>query len=762
MRNLLVAAILLLGLATVLVAWRIRVGIDSARATTSQTNAGAAVSPASSDLAPQARAPPSRGHRTAAEPDLSSISTDSRATAADGIRILLLDAEGNPMPGMVMDVRWLGEEGELDLQATTDTAGMLATDIADASRIEGIAIDNGFGGLYADGPFETAPGRPHVVVVRVPPIAQVGGFVRDDEGRPIPGARVEIDPEPVLGLDPFVVVFHPMRCEAVTGPEGSFALPIPESCIAMTPDADGFDVGEISFACVEAETPTLVELVLQGASREITVEVCAAGVPLEEAVLVTASRAEAPAHESRVLRDGVRIDRGGERIGPSTYAVRISRDGDWSVAVTLAQGFADARVPVSPKEDRIVVDLRPPLPDPHLLTVRGTITDVRGAPLLAEVVIVHGRDFDWSYRGRSNDTGRFEIEMDSRTVEPVFLFARAPDLGTAGVGPIDRARLLERIDLVLRPAMSISGTVMGPDGTPLAARVSLHPSRGLFATPSGGEAPKGFFDDTFDLFGFEEGEPESAEEGAFSFRGLSAGTYEIWASAKDRTLVLPPGCAVAEAGARDLRIVLGSGLERFVTLEGVIREAGTGRPIAGARVAAGLVRGGPWRSADSFSAEDGSYALPGCLVEALALYVDARGRPVYESEIRPPAPGIHHFDIELLPQRTLRILVLDASGAPLPGRFVSVADARGKPIALRDAKGHGGEEVLATDLRGRVDLHGLPAAEIVVRVGKRVDGGSFVTNVAYQAPNEKQSDPVETRFDLRVAVDSIQRIVISR
>lgn len=761
MRRLLLAAIVLVSLATGLLVWRIQgTGPGDATAVVVPPNPPAPRPEPS--LAPQQRTPTERGRRAPAAEVGAPADLTNRQDAPSVIRILLLDPKGDPWPGVGLRVLSRSEDGEFDLYATTDRAGMIATDIDDPRQIELIGLDEGPDGLYAEGPFESAPDRPQVVVVKAPRTAQVAGIVRDEEGRPIPRARVEMEPEPVLGLDPFVGSFHAWKSEVDADADGRFALEISEGCFAFTPDMDGFDPGEIAFACLSADAPTVVDLTLQGASRELQVEVHSGGKPLGASVLVTATRAPAPAPRDRVLRDPLSIQRGGERRGASTYAVAISRDGDWSLVVSLAKGFADATVPVGPNDQRIVVDLRPPEREAHIVWARGTVSSNGGTPLPAEIAVFHGSDLEWASVGRTDVAGRFEIDLDSRETDPVFILAREPGFGSAGVGPIDLDRLPTSIDLVLRPERIISGIVVGPDGAELATRVSIHPSSGIFAplSPAATPAPERFLDMIEPVLGSDG---EAREDGSFVFRDLSEGWYEIWARAQDESLGLPPACVVAKAGERNLRIVLGSGLERFVALSGVIREAGTARPVAGARVAAGLARGGVWRSADVFSGEDGSYSIPGCPTEALLLYVDAPEHAIFASQIGPFSPGTREMDVDLPPARTLRLLALDSSGAPFSGLFVSAADAHGKPIALRDAAGHSADEdPMLTDLAGRADLHGLPAAAVVVVVGRRADDGRVVTNAAYQAPNAAQPERKEFRFDLRVSVDPVQRIVLPR
>jgi len=747
-RKLLPAAVLLLGLATVLLVWRVRANIDAAKASAARMNDSPPVRSAPGDLAEPTSIPTSRGRRADAAPLPTSKAADSRETAPDGIGILLLDPEGAPMPGIPLDVIWLADGGEFHLEETTDGDGMLATDIEDPLRIEGVVFGEELHGttLAAYGPFESPPDRPRTVVLRVPSLARLVGTVRDELGRAVARAHVEVEPVSVLGLEPFVGSFTPAKCETDAGDDGTFSLAMPACCAAITAAAEGHDASENALACLEAGAPTKVDLVLQSSDRELRVEVRAPGAPIDRPQLVTAIRAGDP-----TAGEPLEIQRGADRVGPSEYLVRISRDGDWRILVTPGDGLENASVPVGPQDERIVVALRSRQPDPHLLVVRGTITTDGGAPLSANIAVLRGPDFEWGSTGRSNDSGRFEIEIDPASAEDLFLLAGEPGYGMTGVGPFGTARLEAPFDLVLRPEKSISGTIVGPDGAALAARVSIHPSKEIFAPVSspGADASKGFYDTTFDPFGFEIGEPQGAEEGAFSFRGLSDGRYEIWATAKDPALRLPPGCAVAEAGAQDVRIVLGSGLERFASIEGVVREAGSGRPIAGARLAAGLARSEGWRSADVRTGADGSYSIPGCPIAALTLYVDASGYAIFRSETRPAAAGIHALDIELLPARTLRVLVVDPTGVPLHGRFISAADAGGKTIVLRDALGNGGDDGMVTDLRGRVDLHGLPAAELSVIVGKREDDGP-------------QPDRQEFRFDLRLGVDSIQRIVLLR
>jgi len=749
MRRILPAAALLLALAAALLAWRIRPG-SAGEAARGRGDDGDPAARATAELAAAPRASADRGRRREAPGARPEAVAEPAGGASSGLSILLLDPEDRPMPGQVLDVAWLGDpgEGEFQLRGTTDAEGLLAAAIPDARRIEGIALEEGSDGpsLWADGPFEAAPDRPTVVVVQLPRPARVSGIVRDEQGRPVAGARVEVEPEAALGPVPFVEPFQPPKAEAIADAEGRFSLATRAGCVALTPAADGYDASEVALACLAADATTALDLVLQGSSRTLQVEVRAGGRPIESPVLVTALRPDG-SPSAAGLREPLRIDRGAVRVTPSLYSVGISRDGDWTIVVSVAKGFAEARVPVPPGDERLVVELRPAAPDPRLVHVRGTVTSEGGAPVAAEVELRRGPDFDWGTSGRSDELGRFDLELLPEPPATVFLAARARGFGRATLGPIELDRLPASVDLVLGPERTIAGVVLDPDGRPIAAHATI---RGTASSPIG-----------FDVEPPAEG-ADVGEEGAFSFVGLPPGKFAVFAVADDRSRRLPPGCAVAEAGEQDLRITLGSGLEGFASIEGTVREAGTGSPIAGARIAAGTARGGGWSSGDAYSAEDGSFALRGCPSEVLTLHADAAGHALFETAIGPLPPGRRALDLELQPARTLRLLVVDPAGAPRPGVFVSAVDADGGPILLRDAAGHAGDDSAITDLAGRVDLHGLPATKVAVLVGRSAGGDRFVTNAAYEVPNEAQPERLEVGFDLRLQVDAVQRIVLTR
>ena len=745
MRRILVVAAALALLLVLALAWRMREPERGAGPTAPVAAAGepnAAAAPLTALVRPS--------RRTEAAPAPPPADEGALAARPDGITILLLDAAGKPLPGKGLAVYWLEEGRELVVEGRTDASGSLATPIAAPDLLEGMVLEDS--ALHAYGPFESAPDRPDVVVVRCPGFARLEGVVRDETGQAVAGALVEIEPQPVLGLDPYVGSFVVERRDAETDAYGRFEVALAEGCFALAPAAEGFDAAEVALPCLAAGTATIVDLVLQGSDRKVEVEVRANGKRLSEPVLVTPTRAADPPPTSGILRDRFAIERKSESAGESVYLARLSRDGDWSVTVTLARGYADAlRVPIGPADDRIVVDLRKPEPPRGAAWIRGTVSTQAGRPVSAEVVLFHGVNLDYATIVRSDVAGAFAIEIDPREPGPLFLLAREEGHGAAGAGPIEPARPPTSIDLVLGSERRITGVVAGPDGVGVPARLSLQPARTFFTPllPTGGPPPEGFFDEAVGA--------ETDEEGAFSFRGLSEGAYEIRARAKDPDLGLPPACVVAQAGDGELSIVLGAGLERYATLAGTVRESGTGRPIAGARVAAGLVRGGAFRSEDSFTGEDGRYFLRGCPAEPLEVFVDAPGCAYLRLDAGPYPPGEHALDLEVLPERTLRLLVVDSSGTPVAGVYVSAADASGKPILLRN-----GDDVLVTDLAGRVDLRGLPAAEVLVTAGRRGEEHRFVANAAYQAPDAAQPQAREQRFDLRIPLAGVPRIVLER
>lgn len=137
-------------------------------------------------------------------------------------------------------------------------------------------------------------------------------------------------------------------------------------------------------------------------------------------------------------------------------------------------------------------------------------------------------------------------------------------------------------------------------------------------------------------------------------------------------LLVTIGVAAAVSEAQD-----SSSKPAVNTITGVVREAGSGRPVEGARVVSMLQSGSPPSAAGGrFAAEtdsEGRYSLTGFPIGEYTVYVLAKGRGMQKSvSIAAPAGVDAKLDFEVVAQTAIAGRVEDEHGQPLPGIKVSL------------------------------------------------------------------------------------------
>lgn len=210
-------------------------------------------------------------------------------------------------------------------------------------------------------------------------------------------------------------------------------------------------------------------------------------------------------------------------------------------------------------------------------------------------------------------------------------------------------------DIVLERSLSISGEVRGPDGKLVPdARVWIDPprpeGRSRFEQPVLGEA--------------KISEARTNSDGRFTLEGIREGTYTVLASAPDLSDARAEGVA---AGATDLELVLPLG----VSIAGIVKEAGTGRPIRGATV--NLLSADERGETDA----DGAFEIHGITLREgsgspAGLIVQVQ-HPDYNPLFRPlqEVPG-GELELELTPLNRVIGFVVDPDGNPVKSARVRV------------------------------------------------------------------------------------------
>lgn len=285
----------------------------------------------------------------------------------------------------------------------------------------------------------------------------------------------------------------------------------------------------------------------------------------------------------------------------------------------------------------------PEVPPEH--SIRGVVRDTRDAPVAgAEMTATDRYDETQVARARTAPDGTFVLGPLERGFMTVV--AEHPERGVAS-GDGQPGDFLE---LWLQPGAGVTGTVRARDGGQPLAGASVHVGRSVATTDA---------------------------EGRYSFRNLPPPVWQIIAVADGyrqarRSLTIGPG---------DTR-ALDFALERGATLAGLVTDAQTGAPIAGAVVAERADRYG---SAGTLSAADrrvttdteGRYALEGVPAEPSHMFLCfAGGYVAAERE----GDGSKRLDFALERGLAASGQVVDPDGRPVPGAIVflhRVAEAGG-------------------------------------------------------------------------------------
>lgn len=271
--------------------------------------------------------------------------------------------------------------------------------------------------------------------------------------------------------------------------------------------------------------------------------------------------------------------------------------------------------------------------------------------------------------------------------------------------------------LVAAAPIPVTGLVHGPGGSPLAgARVLLLPVTGLAETAR------------LEMEGKADPDPvataATGADGAFRLEAPETGMWEVAVQAKgmvpQEMLLLP---LLEETELPPVRLESDAGLE--------VRVAGPdGKPLAGARVQAGLASGLPgrmgaeerWQTPERAALTDakGVAVLPRNARERLLVRAGVEGRPFAEQkEVRSGS-----VSLRLASGTAREIQVMDAAGkSPVPGVWVRVGESRW----LAGRTGDDGRFAVPLAGRGRVRI--ALTAE---------DGRQLETYAEPPKPSEKQ------------------------
>ena len=435
------------------------------------------------------------------------------------------------------------------------------------------------------------------VVLVLPPAGTLAVEVVDEEGRPVPGAQVDVQVETT-----FTTAIADAAGRAVFEDAAPGALRVRASAAGHGPAAAGpFLVGAGATTTALVRLPALVRIA--GIVRDAT------GRALPDAEVHLARPGES-----------VRLDVDAQgRFGPVAGGGR----GERVFLAAAAEGYAPVLEPVILRavgDQAVVLVLEPATP------WKGRVVDARGAPVPGATVGYTPDGASDGAQGQavsvaSDDTGRFTLPPP-RTPAPgrrVVLSARKGD-GVAAVALRPGMLQPEPLILTLRTGTVVSGRAVDAAGRGVAGAI-------VRLAPSWGDVPRDVHPDAASsrlLLANEEGFPGLATatgpDGSWMLGGIPAGPfvvhYEYRGVAQKRDGLLEVADRPVSAGTE----VLGGGR---TVLGQVVDDRG--RPVPGAHVTL-LAEGGAGTRARTTTDLEGAFEVSGLGAAAYDVVVTALGR----------------------------------------------------------------------------------------------------------------------------------------
>jgi len=390
------------------------------------------------------------------------------------------------------------------------------------------------------------------------------------------------------------------------------------------------------------------------------------------------------------------------------YLVAVE-PGSYAVSVRDDRHRPAARADVAVREGEVTRGVDFALePGPAIV---GRVTDDAGAPIAGAQVHAWpqarelGRalpdtetDADGRYRLGGIDAGRYEVS------------ARSDDHLRGKRVPVEAPPIGEVVvDLTLERGLAIEGIVLDPAGQPVAratvaTEVREVETRGSMRMVSGGSK-----------------EATTGDDGRFRLGGLPAGVYDLEARLhRPRSSYAPGEARGIAAGTSGVRIALGLA----GAIEGVVRDGGTGGPVANVRVEA-RPDAGPGDDDDddrgragAVTSEDGTFRLGALAPGAYTVVATGKDRPPAEVRgvvIATGATATVEVVLEAGAEVAVRVVALPGR-APVAGARIAVDDRFAYSYLIEGGR----DDSPATDASGRFALRGLTPGKH--RIGARAEG----------------------------------------
>ncbi|MCC6408398.1 MAG: sigma-70 family RNA polymerase sigma factor [Planctomycetes bacterium] len=308
---------------------------------------------------------------------------------------------------------------------------------------------------------------------------------------------------------------------------------------------------------------------------------------------------------------------------------------------------------------------------------------------------------------RADAEGRLTLDGASAGTA-AWLRVEAVGHATVLAGPFDIVRGDSARTLVLDSGRALSGSVRDDLGTPFANCVVI-----ARASPASEDLERFAVGHQNELF--ELARTRANADGEFRFPELARVDLELEIRATERAA--PAHAESVSRTATHVDVRLRSDRASGVTLAGRVHARGSAELVSGFVVSAL-----PSDTAERTSrvtvrgaAGDDRFELALGAEGEWLVHVRAPGYAPWERLLPDLEPGLRVLDVELLPERSVDVRVVDRRGRPVPYATLAVADVDERPLAISL---HAGERRSAVQVgpRGEARLVGLPAGEVRIHV----------------------------------------------